>query len=231
MILFALAAAAWHWLLQGNSQTFFIACLPDCKFFKEAVHDQYALVFKARDHYALDLKAQDQYALVLNADDQHTLVLRAHDHYLLDLKVHDYVSLLVAAAYTHGLCPPMNGSEKRILRDSSSDPSPPIVDLIVAEQMFTKLCQNKWIADIICSSLRNELIPATESLPNLFEALSIFLIIPACPIMHDPDICLPLVAPFAQAINNLSSNALKMLGMFLLLHFSGHVSIIIVCYS
>ncbi|CAJ0963100.1 unnamed protein product, partial [Ranitomeya imitator] len=26
------------------------------------------------------------------------------------------VSLLVAAAYTHGLCPPMNGSEKRILR-------------------------------------------------------------------------------------------------------------------
>ncbi|XP_073447024.1 probable E3 ubiquitin-protein ligase HERC6 [Dendrobates tinctorius] len=96
-------------------------------------------------------------------------------------------------------------------RDSSSDPSPPIVDLIVAEKMFTKLWQNKWIADIICSSLKNELIPATESLPNLFEALSIFLLIPACPIMHDPDVCLPLAAPIAQAINNLSSNALKML--------------------
>ncbi|XP_073493603.1 probable E3 ubiquitin-protein ligase HERC6 [Phyllobates terribilis] len=96
-------------------------------------------------------------------------------------------------------------------RDSSSETSPPIVDVIAADKMFTILCQNKWISDIICSSLGHELIPATESLPNLFEALSIFLLIPACPIMHDRDICLPLADPFAQAINNLSSNALKML--------------------
>ncbi|KAM4052938.1 putative E3 ubiquitin-protein ligase HERC6 isoform 2-T2 [Anomaloglossus baeobatrachus] len=93
----------------------------------------------------------------------------------------------------------------------TSDTSLPVVDLVVADQMFTKLCQNKWIADIICSSLKNELIPATDNLPNLFEALSIFLLIPSCPIMHDDNICLPLAAPFAQAINNLSSNALKML--------------------
>lgn len=64
------------------------------------------------------------------------------------------------------------------------------------------------------SSLKNELIPATESLPTLFEALSVFLLISECPIMYDAHICLPLAASLAQAINNLSSNALKMLGMF-----------------
>lgn len=95
-------------------------------------------------------------------------------------------------------------------RAPSSDTSL-IVDLNVANELFTKLCQNKWIADIMHSSLKNELIPATESLPTLFEALSVFLLISECPIMYDAHICLPLAASLAQAINNLSSNALKML--------------------
>ncbi|XP_075716835.1 putative E3 ubiquitin-protein ligase HERC6 isoform X2 [Rhinoderma darwinii] len=95
-------------------------------------------------------------------------------------------------------------------RTSSSDTSL-IVDLHVSSELFTKLCQEKWITDIICSSLKNELIPATESLPNLFEALSVLLLIPECPIMHDVNICLPLTAHFAQAINDLSPNTLKLL--------------------
>ncbi|KAM3937230.1 putative E3 ubiquitin-protein ligase HERC6 isoform 2-T2 [Leptodactylus fuscus] len=96
-------------------------------------------------------------------------------------------------------------------RPSSCAPSIPIVDLHFANELFTKLCQNKWIADNICSSLKNELIPATESLPNLFEALSVFLLIPECPIMYDASICIPLAANLAQAINNLHSNAQKIL--------------------
>ncbi|KAG8593380.1 hypothetical protein GDO81_000806 [Engystomops pustulosus] len=92
-------------------------------------------------------------------------------------------------------------------RDSSSDPSLPIVDLSFANDIFTELCQHKWIADIICSSLKNELIPATGSLPNLFEALSVFLLFPECPIMHDAN----LAAELVQAIDNLSLNAKKML--------------------
>ncbi|XP_044159252.1 probable E3 ubiquitin-protein ligase HERC6 isoform X2 [Bufo gargarizans] len=96
-------------------------------------------------------------------------------------------------------------------RGSSSDPSAPIVDLQVANELFTTLCQHKWIADIICSSLKNELIPATESLPNLFEALSVFLLIPECPIMQDANICLPLASSLVQAINNLSLNSQKIL--------------------
>ncbi|XP_056424428.1 probable E3 ubiquitin-protein ligase HERC6 isoform X2 [Hyla sarda] len=95
-------------------------------------------------------------------------------------------------------------------RAASSDTSP-IVDLHVANELFTKLCQHKWIADIIYSSLKNELIPALESFPNLFAALAAFLVIPECPIMHDATICFPLTVSLALAINSLSSNAVKML--------------------
>ncbi|XP_066430931.1 LOW QUALITY PROTEIN: probable E3 ubiquitin-protein ligase HERC6 [Eleutherodactylus coqui] len=105
----------------------------------------------------------------------------------------------------------LTASLKKKKRASSSDPSLPMVDLHDASELFTKLCQNKWIADIICSSLKDELIPATENLPSLFEANSVFLLFPECPVMHDINVCLPLAAPLAQAITNLSSNALQML--------------------
>ncbi|KAM9329530.1 putative E3 ubiquitin-protein ligase HERC6 [Gastrophryne carolinensis] len=96
-------------------------------------------------------------------------------------------------------------------RSSTSDSSP-LVNLDTANELFTKLCQVKYIADIICSSLKNDLIPCIESLPTLQEALAIVLLIPELAIMHDPNICLPLAAPFACAINNLTTNALKLLG-------------------
>ncbi|XP_018409054.1 PREDICTED: probable E3 ubiquitin-protein ligase HERC6 [Nanorana parkeri] len=95
-------------------------------------------------------------------------------------------------------------------RSSPSDTST-IVDLDTASELFTKLCQCKWIVDMLCSILKTDLIPDIESLPTLYEALSIFLLLPEFPIMYDVNICLPLVAPFAYAVNNLSKNALKML--------------------
>nr|DBA28769.1 TPA: hypothetical protein GDO54_009072 [Pyxicephalus adspersus] len=85
------------------------------------------------------------------------------------------------------------------------------VDLDAASEIFTKLCQCKWIVDILYSVLKTDLIPATESLPAVYEALSTFLLLPELPIMYDVNICLPLVAPLASAINNLRTNALKML--------------------
>ncbi|XP_063773158.1 probable E3 ubiquitin-protein ligase HERC6 isoform X2 [Pseudophryne corroboree] len=87
----------------------------------------------------------------------------------------------------------------------------PSVDLEAANTLFTELCKNRWISDLICSSLKNDLIPAIEGLPTIFEALSVYLLLAECPVTHDVNTCLQLVAPFAFAINNLSSNALKML--------------------
>ncbi|XP_068089276.1 probable E3 ubiquitin-protein ligase HERC6 isoform X2 [Hyperolius riggenbachi] len=95
-------------------------------------------------------------------------------------------------------------------RVSPSDTSP-LVDLDAASDLFTKLCQVKWIADTISSCFKSDLIPSMESLPTLYEALSIFLLVPQCPIMYDPNICVPLVVALANVVNNLSTNALKIL--------------------
>ncbi|KAM4807743.1 putative E3 ubiquitin-protein ligase HERC6 [Rhinophrynus dorsalis] len=87
----------------------------------------------------------------------------------------------------------------------------PVVDLATASDLFTELNKDKRISDIICSSLKMDLLPELESLPVLYEALSIFLLLPECPLMHDVNSCLLLVVPLSKAINNLSDNALKLL--------------------
>lgn len=111
-------------------------------------------------------------------------------------KIFSSPACLAASFLKHRACP----------SDTSS-----IVDLNGASELFTKLCQCKWIVDILCSVLKNDLIPGIESIPALYEALSIYLLLPEFPIMYDVNICLPLVAPVAYAINNLRSNAQKML--------------------
>ncbi|XP_063314714.1 probable E3 ubiquitin-protein ligase HERC6 [Pelobates fuscus] len=101
------------------------------------------------------------------------------------------------------------------LKSSTSNPlqtySLP-VDLEAASRIFTNLHQDKRISEIICSSLKSDLIPVLASLPLLSEALSIFLLLPELPIMHEPENTLPLVVPFANTVNNLSTDALRILG-------------------
>ncbi|KAM4709463.1 putative E3 ubiquitin-protein ligase HERC6 [Discoglossus pictus] len=96
------------------------------------------------------------------------------------------------------------------IKDSTTKPHQ-VVDLEVASKLFEELSKDKRFSAIICSSLKTDLFPDLESLPPLYEALSVFLLLPECLVMHDPNVCLSVVVPFANAINNLSKNALEIL--------------------
>uniref|UniRef100_F6VRU3 HECT and RLD domain-containing E3 ubiquitin protein ligase family member 6 n=1 Tax=Xenopus tropicalis TaxID=8364 RepID=F6VRU3_XENTR len=95
---------------------------------------------------------------------------------------------------------------------SNTSSASSIVDLGVASKLFTELIKDRRISDIICSSIRNDLIPELESLPLLYEAFAIFLLLPECPLLHDLSICLSVVVALAKAINNMGESSLKILG-------------------
>ncbi|XP_018092436.1 probable E3 ubiquitin-protein ligase HERC6 isoform X2 [Xenopus laevis] len=97
-------------------------------------------------------------------------------------------------------------------RSSTTSSVSSIVDLVAASNVFTELNKDRRISDIICSSIRNDLIPELESLPLHFEAFAVFLLLPECPLLHDPSICLSLTVPLAKAINNMGESSLKILG-------------------
>ncbi|CAJ0955082.1 unnamed protein product [Ranitomeya imitator] len=69
------------------------------------------------------------------------------------------VSLLVAAAYTHGLCPPMNGSEKRILRTNEVFPS---------EAEVTKLLES---LSELKSGIQTGYVQPAQSSPGVTDVL------------------------------------------------------------
>ncbi|XP_053317578.1 probable E3 ubiquitin-protein ligase HERC6 [Spea bombifrons] len=98
------------------------------------------------------------------------------------------------------------------LRPSSPLQSSPLqLDFEAARNVFAELNKDKRMSDIICSSFKSDLIPCIESLPVLYEALAIIILLPECSVMHDPSYSLLLVIPFASAVNNLNKNALKIL--------------------
>ncbi|XP_053559394.1 probable E3 ubiquitin-protein ligase HERC6 isoform X2 [Bombina bombina] len=86
-----------------------------------------------------------------------------------------------------------------------------IVDLEVASNLFAELNKDKRISSIMCSSLKNGLFPELQSLPPLYEAVCLFLLVPEYPLMYDPNTCLSLVVPFSNAVNNLSKSSLDIL--------------------
>ncbi|KAM8940137.1 LOW QUALITY PROTEIN: putative E3 ubiquitin-protein ligase HERC6 [Pelodytes ibericus] len=98
------------------------------------------------------------------------------------------------------------------MRRSISNPTQEALDLEAASELFAKLATDRRLSEIVCSSWKSDLIPDLMFLPMLFEALSVILLLPENPIMHDALNCVSLVIPFVSAVNNLSANALKILG-------------------
>uniref|UniRef100_A0A8C5MMK1 HECT domain-containing protein n=1 Tax=Leptobrachium leishanense TaxID=445787 RepID=A0A8C5MMK1_9ANUR len=96
--------------------------------------------------------------------------------------------------------------------DNPAPTCPVALDLDAASKIFAILQKDKRISEIICSSLKSDLIPRLDSLSVLYEALSIFILFPELPSMHLKENIVQLVVPFTDAVNNLSGNALKILG-------------------
>ncbi|XP_015417007.1 PREDICTED: probable E3 ubiquitin-protein ligase HERC6 [Myotis davidii] len=85
------------------------------------------------------------------------------------------------------------------------------VDLQMAKDTFEKLTQKQWISFMITTCLRDHLLGALPCRSPHQEALSVFLLLPQCPVMHDPRNSESLVVPFAQAVCNMSDRSLRVL--------------------
>ncbi|XP_054447552.1 LOW QUALITY PROTEIN: probable E3 ubiquitin-protein ligase HERC6 [Pteronotus mesoamericanus] len=85
------------------------------------------------------------------------------------------------------------------------------VDLQLASETFKKLTEKEWISFMITTCLKDNLLSALPSHSPHQEAVSIFLLLPQCPVMHDSMNWKILLVPFAQAVNNMSDQSLRVL--------------------
>lgn len=85
------------------------------------------------------------------------------------------------------------------------------VDLQKARDTFKKLTEENWISSLIQTSLEDNLLKALPCHSPHQEALLIFLLLPECPMMCDFENSNKLVAPFAEAVCNMSSKSLQIL--------------------
>ncbi|XP_016016524.2 probable E3 ubiquitin-protein ligase HERC6 [Rousettus aegyptiacus] len=84
------------------------------------------------------------------------------------------------------------------------------VDLQVAGDTFVKLTKEKWISSMITTCLRDNLLKALPYRSPHQEALSVFLLLPQCPVMHDFGNW-EMVVPFAEAVCKMSDQSLRVL--------------------
>lgn len=66
----------------------------------------------------------------------------------------------------------------------------------------------------ITTSLKDNLLPALPHRSPHQEALSVFLLLPECPVMHDAKNWMALVVPFAEAVHKMTSQSLQVLSKF-----------------
>uniref|UniRef100_A0A8D1H4J9 HECT and RLD domain containing E3 ubiquitin protein ligase family member 6 n=1 Tax=Sus scrofa TaxID=9823 RepID=A0A8D1H4J9_PIG len=85
------------------------------------------------------------------------------------------------------------------------------VDLQMARDTFEKLTKKDWISFLITTSLKDNLLPALPHRSRHQEALSVFLLLPECPVMHDAKNWMALVVPFAEAVRKMTSQSLQVL--------------------
>ncbi|XP_005883232.2 PREDICTED: E3 ISG15--protein ligase HERC5-like [Myotis brandtii] len=85
------------------------------------------------------------------------------------------------------------------------------LDLTKARNTFKELTQKDWITKMITTCLRDHLLGALPCRSPHQEALSVFLLLPQCPVMHDPRNSESLVVPFAQAVCKMSDRSLRVL--------------------
>nr|XP_055168983.1 probable E3 ubiquitin-protein ligase HERC6 isoform X2 [Nyctereutes procyonoides] len=74
------------------------------------------------------------------------------------------------------------------------------VDLNKARDTFKKLTKTQWISFVITTCLKDNLLRALPCRSLHREALLVFLLLPECPVMHDPRNWMDLVVPFAEAV-------------------------------
>ncbi|XP_014643409.1 PREDICTED: probable E3 ubiquitin-protein ligase HERC6 [Ceratotherium simum simum] len=85
------------------------------------------------------------------------------------------------------------------------------VDLEMARDTFKKLTKKEWISFMVTACLRDNLLRALPRRSPHREALSVFLLLPECPVMHDSRNWESLVVPFAKAVCNMSDKSLRVL--------------------
>ncbi|XP_053459856.1 probable E3 ubiquitin-protein ligase HERC6 [Nycticebus coucang] len=85
------------------------------------------------------------------------------------------------------------------------------VDLQMARATFKKLTRKEWILSMITACLKDDLLRALPGRSPHREALSVFLLLPECPVMHHFDNWESLVVPFAVAVCKMSDQSLQLL--------------------
>nr|XP_023493507.1 probable E3 ubiquitin-protein ligase HERC6 isoform X2 [Equus caballus] len=85
------------------------------------------------------------------------------------------------------------------------------VDLEMARDTFKKLTKKEWISLMVTTCLRDNLLRALPYRSPHQEALSVFLLLPECPVMHDSRNWAILVVPFAEAVCNMNHQSLRVL--------------------
>ncbi|XP_077878056.1 putative E3 ubiquitin-protein ligase HERC6 [Ictidomys tridecemlineatus] len=93
------------------------------------------------------------------------------------------------------------GTEERISID---------VDLQMARDIFKKITKKEWISSMMTTSLRDNLLQALPYHSPHQEALSVFLLLPECPVMQDSQ-NQSLVVSFAEAVCKMSNQSLQVL--------------------
>ncbi|XP_030879668.1 probable E3 ubiquitin-protein ligase HERC6 isoform X3 [Leptonychotes weddellii] len=85
------------------------------------------------------------------------------------------------------------------------------VDLQKARDTFEKLTKTERISFMITTCLRDSLLRALPCRSSHREALSVFLLLPECPVMHDSRNWKSLVVPFAEAVCKMSDRSSRIL--------------------
>nr|XP_005897850.1 PREDICTED: probable E3 ubiquitin-protein ligase HERC6 isoform X1 [Bos mutus] len=85
------------------------------------------------------------------------------------------------------------------------------VDLEMARDTFKKLTEKEWISSMITACLKDNLLGALPCRSSHQEALSVFLLLPECPVMLDSRNYITLVVPFAEAIRKMTNQSSEVL--------------------
>uniref|UniRef100_A0A7M4FZI6 HECT and RLD domain containing E3 ubiquitin protein ligase family member 6 n=1 Tax=Crocodylus porosus TaxID=8502 RepID=A0A7M4FZI6_CROPO len=102
-------------------------------------------------------------------------------------------------------------NELQEAKRSAQGASPFDVDLQKARDVFDELTKMDWIANTISCCLREHLIPSLPLHSVHQEAMSIFLLLPECPIMHAAENLESLVLHLAKAIHSMSDRSSDLL--------------------
>nr|XP_020009828.1 probable E3 ubiquitin-protein ligase HERC6 [Castor canadensis] len=101
---------------------------------------------------------------------------------------------------------------KSFLKKRETGETIPIdVDLQMASDTFKKLLQKEWISSMIAACLQDSLFRALPCRSPHQEALSVFLLLPECLVMHHARKWRDLAVLFAEAVCKMSKQSLRVL--------------------